>query len=66
MEIDRSDPNFPVLTRIKAAAMQMVVSSQIKVDEQQFRRQQESRIPALLERLAEEERKLRLTASTEA
>ena len=58
LELDPKHPDFPVILRIRAAAAQMVMSAQIKVDDQQFRRQKESKIPQLLARLHEEELKL--------
>lgn len=54
-ELDRDDES---LMRIQMTGAQAILNSQIKVDEQQFRRQQEDRLPALLQILVEEREKM--------
>lgn len=54
-ELNRDDES---LMRIQMTGAQAILNSQIKVDEQQFRRQQEDRLPALLQILVEEREKM--------
>ena len=53
--LDKNSPDYALEARIRAATAQMIVQAQIKVDDQQFRQAQASKIPELLERLKREE-----------
>jgi len=55
IELDPSDEEFGTLLRAQLAGSQAILNSQIKVDEQQFRRQQEDRLPQLLKIILEEQ-----------
>lgn len=55
IELDPDDEEFGTLLRAQLAGSQAILNSQIKVDEQQFRRQQEDRLPQLLKIILEEQ-----------
>lgn len=64
IELDPDDEEFGTLLRAQLAGSQAILNSQIKVDEQQFRRQQEDRLPQLLKIILEEQAAQRMQRVT--
>jgi hypothetical protein len=61
--LDEHDENFPTVLRVQMTAVQTVMNTQVKVDEQRLKQRQEDKLPELLARLLEEEKKLAIQLS---